>query len=121
MRRRITFTACLLLAFALFSPCAAADRNPPWREAARSEAERDGYGLIDDRSLNKRIRDRENIVILDARADYEFAAGHIPGAVNLEFDLGDRMDLPADKRNALRAVLGPDTSRTVVVYCRSFR
>jgi len=121
MRTRITLMACLLLAFAFFTPSAGAGENAVWWASARAEAGRDGYGLINDADLGGRVRSGDAPLILDARADYEFAAGHIPGAVNMEFDLGDRTDLSREKRQALRELLGPDTARTVIIYCRSFR
>ena len=121
MRKQIILMACLLLAFAFFTPPAAADENAVWWASAKAEAERDGYGLIDDASLGARVRNGDAPLILDARADYEFAAGHIPGAVNMEFDLGDRTDLAEAKQQALRELLGTDTARPVIIYCRSFR
>jgi rhodanese-related sulfurtransferase len=55
------------------------------------------------------------------RADYEFEAGHVPGSLNLEFDLGDRTDLSPAKREAFEALAGQDRKRRLVLYCRSFR
>ena len=121
MRTQITLMACLLLALAFFTPPAHGNENQIWWTSAEAEAEREGYGLIDDRTLGQRVKAGEEMLILDARADYEFAAGHIPGAVNMEFDLGDRTDLSEDKRQKLGKILGPDKTRTVIIYCRSFR
>ncbi|BDQ34546.1 hypothetical protein JCM14722_20880 [Pseudodesulfovibrio portus] len=121
MRKKIILMACLLLAFAFSAVPSAADENEVWWASAKAEAERDGYGLIDDATLGDRVRSGDAPLILDARADYEFAAGHIPGAVNMEFDLGDRLGLPEAKQQEIRELLGPDTARPVVIYCRSFR
>ena len=121
MRKQIILMAYLLLAFAFFTPPAQGDENEVWWTSAQTEAERDGYGLINDRSMGRRVQSGHAPLILDARADYEFAAGHIPGAVNMEFDLGDRTDLSQAKQQALRELLGPDLTRTVIIYCRSFR
>jgi hydroxyacylglutathione hydrolase len=52
--------------------------------------------------LLDRIADRDLPVILDVRSGAEFAAGHIPGAINIPFyavpfrasELGSRQDVP---------------------------
>lgn len=50
----------------------------------------------------------EGAMLLDVRTPEEYAAGHIPGAVNIPVQvLGGRMDEL------------PDRERTIVVYCRS--
>ncbi len=112
----------LLLAFCLcWSAPASADENEVWWSAAQMEADRDGYALVDSKSLKALMDSGANPLIIDARADYEFAAGHIPGAVNMEFDLGDRMDLPEVKRTGFVKLAGQDRKRLLVIYCRSFR
>lgn len=122
MHRSFTCVAWLLLALCVLpAHPAGADETEVWWESARAEADRDGYRLLDDDGLRKLLDARADMVLLDARADYEFEAGHIPGAVNLEFDLGDDIELSPDKRQALRDLIGPDKDRMVVVYCRSFR
>ncbi|AMK09809.1 hypothetical protein AWY79_01150 [Pseudodesulfovibrio indicus] len=100
---------------------ALADETEIWWASAQAEADRDGYLLLDDDGLRKLVDEKADMVLLDARADYEFAAGHLPGAANLEFDLGDDIELPQAKRQALQDLLGPDKDRMLVVYCRSFR
>jgi len=50
-----------------------------------------------------------------------FIAGHIPGAVNLEFHPGDKLEFSREKRARLKELIGPDKDRPVVIYCRSFR
>lgn len=49
------------------------------------------------------------LVVLDVRSPEEFAAGHVPGAINIPYDrIAERlMDVPRDK--------------DVVVYCQSGR
>lgn len=53
------------------------------------------------------LRDRDDVVILDVREDWEYAEGHIPGAVLLPVgSIPDRLsEIPQDK--------------TVVAVCRS--
>ncbi|MBI9079273.1 MAG: rhodanese-like domain-containing protein [Pseudodesulfovibrio sp.] len=109
----------LALCFSTFSVFAGDDEI--WWMAAVSEADRDGYRLLDGKGLERLLGSGDGPLLIDARADYEFEAGHIPGAVNLEFDLGDRMGLSDAKRSALAELVGPDKQRLMVVYCRSFR
>jgi len=49
------------------------------------------------------------------------SAGHIPGAVNLEFHPGDKLQFSREKRARLKELIGPDKDRPVVICCRSFR
>jgi phage shock protein E len=49
------------------------------------------------------------------------SAGHIPGAVNLEFHPGDKLEFSYEKRARLKKLIGPDKDRPVVICCRSFR
>ena len=50
-------------------------------------------------------------VLLDARSESAFAAGHIAGAINLP--------LPDFTAERLAAVLGPDKARPVFIYCNN--
>lgn len=100
---------------------ALASGHPAWWADMAAEARAGGYRLIDEPGLVKLMAERKDLIILDARPDYEFERGHVPGAVSLEFHLGDRLQLKPDKAERLRALLGPDLDRPVAVYCRSFR
>ena len=80
-----------------------------------------GYGLLDAKGLNAMLDRGEKFLLLDVRPDYEYDEGHIPGALNLEFHLGDRSSLKPAKAKALADILGPDKRRKVVIYCRSFK
>jgi rhodanese-related sulfurtransferase len=55
-------------------------------------------------------KDRD-LVVLDVRTPEEFAAGHVPGAVNV----------PHDQVGARLGELGKFRDKDVVVYCRSGR
>jgi thiosulfate/3-mercaptopyruvate sulfurtransferase len=66
---------------------------------------------------------RDDVVLLDARSDGEFAMGHIPGAVNLPYDfsLEPRTQTFRDAA-ALRAELeavGATPDKEIVTYCAS--
>jgi rhodanese-related sulfurtransferase len=56
-----------------------------------------------------RLRAQTNHVVLDVRTPREFAAGHVPGAVNLDWN----------SRNFSTQAGGLDKSRTYLVYCAS--
>jgi 3-mercaptopyruvate sulfurtransferase SseA len=111
----------VLLAAPLFSPNASADTLPSWWPDAQREAEDEGYGLLTSAELAELLAEPNDLLLVDSRPGYEYDSGHLPGAVSLEFDLGDRMGLNDERREEIRAVLGPDKDRLVVVYCRSFR
>lgn len=53
----------------------------------------------------------EGALLLDARSETAFRAGHIRGAVNLPFS--DFTDA------ALREVIGPDPDRPIYIYCNN--
>ncbi|MED5371251.1 MAG: rhodanese-like domain-containing protein [Myxococcota bacterium] len=65
--------------------------------------------------------DNPDVVVLDVRAPDEYAAGHIPGALNVEWsenvDLDTGLWLPDSELQALYADIDKDA--TVVVTCRS--
>jgi phage shock protein E len=66
--------------------------------------------LIDWATFARAARER-NVLILDARSERQFAAGHIAGAVNLpltEFSVA-----------ALAQVIGPDMNRPILIYCNN--
>ncbi len=111
----------LTLVLALTAGAGSAGQQPEWWPAMAAEATRDGYRLADEAGVKALLESGPAPVILDVRPDYEYERGHLPGAVNLEFHLGDRLDLSPDKAQRLRELLGTDPNRPVVVYCRSFR
>jgi rhodanese-related sulfurtransferase len=61
---------------------------------------------IDAKMVNQ-LREREDVIIVDVREDWEYAAGHIPGTVLIPLgQLSSRLsEIPADK--------------TVIAVCRS--
>ena len=95
--------------------------NPVWWPSALAEAQRDGYTLTTPEEIQSLYASGTSYSIVDVRPDYEFKTGHLPGAINFEIDLGDRLDLKPQKAAAFRKVLGMDKDRQIVIYCRSFR
>jgi phage shock protein E len=94
--------------------------SPLFQQALRS-AERDGYSLITTAGLRELLLADPDVLLVDVRFAYEYAAGHMPGAVSLPVDLSDRSDLPPARRQAFEDVLGTDRGRIIVAYCRGFR
>ena len=104
--RCLATIATLLSLFAsltVAAPAAAAPSDPAASAAAKVGSISAGQ-LLDQAAAH-----RPTPVILDVRTPAEFAAGHIPGAVNVPHDqIGARLDELAGARD-----------REVVVYCRS--
>jgi 3-mercaptopyruvate sulfurtransferase SseA len=94
---------------------------PVWWPDAEKEAGEYGYRLMTPEGLDQMIASGESILILDVRPRYEYETGHLPEAVCMEFDLGDRQRLKEEKKQRLMELIGPEKDRTVVIYCRSFR
>jgi rhodanese-related sulfurtransferase len=83
--------------------------GPASAPVGQAVAETEALGLpvnIDAATLNQ-VRNRDDVVVLDVREDYEFAGGHIPGATWIPLgELSSRLnEIPAGK--------------TVVAVCRS--
>jgi len=53
----------------------------------------------------------QGVLILDARSERQFAAGHIAGAVNLP--------LTEFSERQLAEVIGPDRNRPILIYCNN--
>ena len=121
MTKTSATAVCLLLALCLLPLRAAASDEDVWMESARRDAEHDHYKLVSAQELAHIIAHNPDGLVIDARADYEYEAGHIPTAVNFEFDLGDRTRLSPEKQAAFEKLLGPDKKRLLAIYCRSFR
>lgn len=113
----------LIMLLILWStPAGATDPKPSWWDQAAALAQRDGYHVIDYRELWAAMtRPQGAPLLIDVRPDYEFKRGHIPGAVNLEFHLGHRRNLPDQMAQAFRRLASGDLSRRIVIYCRSFK
>lgn len=66
--------------------------------------------LIDWDTFAAAARERD-VLILDARSERQFAAGHIAGAVNLP--------LTEFSEEALAEAIGPDRDRPILIYCNN--
>lgn len=107
MRRLARFVLPVLFAVALQPASQAGD--PPARPKVEAPA---ATPLIEaDELLSLQKAEASDLLLLDVRKPEEFAAGHVPGAINIPHDqLASRLaELPASR------------DKPVVVYCRSGR
>ena len=121
MRKNIILSTILILPVLVVIGPAWSKDTPLWWPSALAEGQKDGYALTTPQEIQSLNASGGNYFIVDVRPDYEFKAGHLPGAKNFEIDLGDRLDLKPQKAEAFRKVLGTDKNRLIVIYCRSFR
>jgi rhodanese-related sulfurtransferase len=106
---RISLLLVTLAAALVTAPSASADeaktRPPP---AAEAKPPLPPAGVVDGATAHRLVAD--GIKVVDVRSPGEFAAGHVPGAVNIPHDEIDRR----------RAELGP-ASTPLLLYCHSGR
>jgi rhodanese-related sulfurtransferase len=101
-----------LLLIATTTALAAAPSSPgsPAAPAAAAPAVASAVRPVTADALLARQRAKDPaLVVLDVRTPEEYAAGHVPGAVNV----------PHDQVEARIAELAPLRDKDVVVYCRS--
>lgn len=78
-------------------------------EKADNDMKNNTYERISMSEGVKRMAADEDYILLDVRRADEFAAGHIPGAVNLPNE-----NIGTDEIPSL-----PDKTQTIYIYCRS--
>jgi 3-mercaptopyruvate sulfurtransferase SseA len=106
----ITVTAGVLW----FTNGAVTPREPTWDDVV-AEANDGGYRLINTDELKKRYEDNpQSILVVDTRQEWEFAMGHIAGAVN--FPVEPTAWSRWWKRGELASLLGSDMNRFIVFY-----
>jgi phage shock protein E len=95
----------LVLAFVMLNAQAAESDQKP--DAPKGQARSaTNFNNVDVKQFEK-LRSEKNTVVLDVRTPKEYAAGHMPGAVNIDVNSGD-----FEKR-----VKGLDPSKTYLVHC----
>jgi rhodanese-related sulfurtransferase len=104
----------LPLALALMTIVACVGR-PAWR----AELEEAGIRLISARELKARLDRREDLVLVDARDEVWYRAGHIPGAVSIPAEDAplDSLDMTRPKPLRHPERLPQDRGRLLVFYC----
>ena len=81
----------------------------------RDEAERGGYRLITTDELWDIVKgDPAGVLLVDTRQDWEYAAGHIKGAVN--FPMEPTWLARLTKRGELEQLLGQERQKHIVFY-----
>jgi len=97
-----------------FTNRAVTPREPTWDDVV-VEAREGGYRLINADELRKRYEaDSRSLLLVDTRQDWEFAMGHIKGAVN--FPLEPTAWSRWQKKGKLAETLGHDKNRFIVFY-----
>lgn len=85
-------------------------------EDVQAEARRGGYQLINTPELAERYqKERQNLLLVDTRQDWEYRSGHLKGAVN--FPLEPTWWGRWRSQRPLAELLGPDKDRFIVFYC----
>lgn len=80
-----------------------------------AEAKAGGYSLINTGDLKQRLeKDPSSILLVDTRQEWEYAAGHMKGAVN--FPMEPTRWSRWWKRGDLKNALGPGKDRFIVFY-----
>jgi len=89
--------------------------EPSTMAEVRQEAERGGYRIIDADTLWGLYRsNREKILLVDTRQEWEHRAGHIDGSTN--FPTPPSWTSRWLKKGALKEFLGPNQDKSIVFY-----
>ena len=91
-------------------PIAAADMAQ-----VKQEAENGGYRLIDVEALSNLYQsNREGIILVDTRQEWEHRSGHIAGSVN--FPMEPTWWARWQKKGELAALLGSEKEKSIIFY-----
>jgi 3-mercaptopyruvate sulfurtransferase SseA len=97
-----------------FTNGAVTPKEPTWDDVV-AEASDGGYRLINTDELRQRYEsDPKSILLVDTRQEWEFAMGHVKGAVN--FPMEPTTWSRWWKKGELATALGPDNNRFIVFY-----
>ena len=102
MRKTFILPSILILMVLVFIGPSWSKDIPVWWPSALTEAQKDGYGLTTPEEIQTLYASGNNFIMVDVRPDYEFNAGHMPGAKNFEIDLGDRLGAESAKSRCLQ-------------------
>ena len=116
MKRTLRFAIVFIGAFAVTAPALAQTPAPAWPPIVGQHvaAVRKTVKTTDMAGYLAVVKNPNGAMLLDVREPAEFAAGHVPGAVNiprglLEFQIYKKMGYPKKV----------DTSKTIYVQCQS--
>jgi 3-mercaptopyruvate sulfurtransferase SseA len=97
-----------------FTNRAVTPMEPTWDDGV-VEAREGGYRLINTDELRQQYeKEPRSILLVDTRQEWEFAMGHVKGAVN--FPMEPTAWSRWQKRGKLAEVLGPDKNHFIVFY-----
>jgi 3-mercaptopyruvate sulfurtransferase SseA len=89
-------------------------KEPTWDDVV-VEAKDGGYRLISTNELRQRYEvDHRGVLLVDTRQEWEFAMGHIKGAIN--FPMEHTGWSRWQKKSQLGETLGSDKNRFIVFY-----
>lgn len=112
---------CIIIIFLLTTNLFAEKQQPGWWNYAQSKAQREGYRIITTDELKELYSRDADFIIIDSRYTYEYQDAHLPGAINVPFDISQTSNLSDDKKSELLKALGNDAEKTIITYCRNFR
>ncbi|MGN1410659.1 MAG: rhodanese-like domain-containing protein [Eubacteriales bacterium] len=102
--QKITKTVIMFVVLLLFTLAGCSS-------STEAETETVTYDQITAETAKMLMDTETNYIILDARTEDEYAAGHIPGAILMpEYEVADRAESEL-----------PDKNQLILVYCRSGR
>ena len=116
--KRITILALLAVAVTVgalwLTNGAVTPREATWDDIL-AEAKKGGYRLLSTEELWKRYsKNRDSLLLVDTRQEWEYRTGHIKGAVN--FPMEPTWLARWRKKENLGRLLGADKDRTIIFY-----
>lgn len=116
MNRKLSFAIVFFSAFAITAPALAAPAGAKWPDTVTNyvKSVRKTVKTVGTKGYLAVVKNPNGALILDVREPAEFAAGHVPGAVNiprgvLEFKIYGQLGFPKKV----------DTNRKIYVQCAS--
>ena len=87
------------------------------------EIQRGGYDIVSTEELKKMLDEKKDILVIDTMP-YEdsYKKEHVPGAKQFLFPIPDMLTWDTKETGGktiedYKAILGPDTEKTIVIYC----
>ncbi len=87
------------------------------------EIQRGGYDIVSTEELKKMLDEKKDILVIDTMPYQDsYKKEHVPGAKQFLFPIPDMLTWDAKETGGqtiddYRAILGPDTEKTIVIYC----
>ena len=111
----LAFVAIVITAAFLWLSNRSVPPNEVTWENILAEASEGGYQIIDTQALWQHYsKNRDNLILVDTRQEWEYRTGHIKGALN--FPMDPTWLARWRKAGALEAFLGTNKDRFIVFY-----